>query len=39
LEIAYIPGNGEMVYENQPDEGATSTVKFGTLLAKFRSVV
>jgi hypothetical protein len=39
LEIAYLLGNWEIVYANQPDEGATSIVKFGTLLAKFGSVV
>jgi hypothetical protein len=39
LEIAYLLGNWDMVYANQPDEGATSIVQFGTLLAKFGSVV
>jgi hypothetical protein len=39
LEIAYLLANGEMVYSNQPDEGETSIVQFGTLLAKFGSVV
>jgi hypothetical protein len=39
LEIAYLLGNWEMVYANQPDEGATSIGKYGTLLAKFGSVV
>jgi hypothetical protein len=39
LEIAYLLGNWDMVYENQPDEGATSIVQFGRLLAKFGSVV
>jgi hypothetical protein len=39
LEIAYLLGNSEMVYANQPEEGATSIVQFGTLLAKFGSVV
>jgi hypothetical protein len=39
LEIAYLLGNWDMVYANQPDEGETSIVQFGTLLAKFGSVV
>jgi hypothetical protein len=39
LEIAYLHGNWEMVYENQPNEGAKSIVQFGTLLAKFGAVV
>jgi hypothetical protein len=39
LEIAYLLGNREMVYANQSDEGATSIVQFGALLAKFGSVV
>jgi hypothetical protein len=32
LEIAYLLENGEMVYKNKTDEGATSIVQFGTLL-------
>jgi hypothetical protein len=32
LEIAYLLGNWKMVYANQPDEGATSIVQFGTPL-------
>jgi hypothetical protein len=39
LEIAYLLGNWEMVYANKPDEVAASIVQFGTLLAKFGSVV
>jgi hypothetical protein len=39
LEIAYLLGNWEMVYENQPDEGETSIVQFGISIAKFGSVV
>jgi hypothetical protein len=39
LEIAYLLGNWEMVYANQPDDGATSIGKYETHLAKFGSVV
>jgi hypothetical protein len=39
LEIAYLLENWEMVYVNQPDEGEAYIVQFGTLLAKFGSVV
>jgi hypothetical protein len=31
LEIAYLHRNWEMVYANQPNEGTTSIVQFGTV--------